>query len=81
MSDEMLGPCYTDSSIAIKRGDRVNVDGEKGQIGEVCLPHTELARDYSCEETGGLLVQFDDGILALLPFGFWHWAVRSDQNE
>jgi hypothetical protein len=69
--DEVLNEKYTGSSELIKKGDSVYVKDEElgGQVKEVCLPHTQLARDYSCEETGGILVLFDDGILELLPFG------------
>jgi hypothetical protein len=69
--DEVLNEKYTGSSELIKQGDSIYVEDEElgGQVKEVCLPHTQLAKDYSCEETGGILVLFDDGILELLPFG------------
>ena len=72
MPDDLLGYEYADSRKPVKKGDLVFVDDRTGRVDAVCLPHSQLARDYSCERTGGLLIQFDDGILALLPFGHFH---------
>jgi len=74
----VLNEKYAGSSELIKKGDWIYLEGEEwgGQVKEVCLPHTELARAYNCEETGGILVLFDDGILALLDFGSDHCIKR-----
>jgi hypothetical protein len=69
MDDDVLSQKYTGSSELVKKGDSVYVEDRGGLVKEVCLPHTKLARDYSCEETGGILILFDDGVLELLPFG------------
>jgi hypothetical protein len=74
--DEVLNEKYTGSSELIKKGDSVFVEERGGQIEEVCLPHTQLARDYSCENSGGILILFDDGILELLPFGLDYCVKR-----
>jgi hypothetical protein len=80
MSKDLLGGKYNDSQKPVQKGDLVLVDNDPGQIEEVCSPGTELARNYSCEETGGLLIQFDDGILALLPYGHYHRITKRCQN-
>lgn len=79
MPEDLLGPKYTDSNESVQKGDLVCVDELMGQVEEVCLSGTQLASDYSCKDTGGLLIQFDDGILALLPFGHRHRI--SKQND
>lgn len=76
MSEHELGSVYTDSLLPVEKGDSVLVDDWKAQIQEVCFPCTQLARDYSCEETGGLLILSHDGILVLLPFGTYHTITK-----
>ena len=52
----MLNEKYTGSSEFIKKVYSIYVEEEGwggGQVKEVCLPYTELARAYDCEETGG----------------------------
>jgi hypothetical protein len=79
----VLNEKYTGSSEVIKKGDSIYLEGEEwgGQVKEVCLPHTQLAQAYKCEKTGGILVLFDDGILALLPFGSDHCIKRRPAAE
>jgi len=48
------------------------VDDRPGNIEEVCMPRSREAVNHYCEDTGGLLVRFDDGFLELLPFGHCH---------
>jgi hypothetical protein len=45
----VLGPNYTNTSIAIKNGDRGELDGRTGVIQQVCLPGTSDAIAYSCK--------------------------------
>lgn len=66
---ESLKEHYTGTSDLIKVGDSVYVDGRGGMIQEICLPNTQVASDYGCARTGGLLILFDDGVLELLHFG------------
>lgn len=72
MNDEVIGPNYTGSTTPICKGDRVSLDLRSGLVELVALPRSEDAIAYSCEESGGVLVLFDDGILELIPFGFYH---------
>lgn len=65
----MISPKYDDSEEFVKKGDWVYVDDLRGQIKEVCLPKSRLARAYSCQDSGGLLILFEDGILELRNFG------------
>lgn len=81
MCDDLLGCEYTDSREPVKKGDSVFVDGRGGRVDAVCLPESQLARHYSCERTGGLLIQFDDEILALLPFGHFHRITKRADGD
>jgi len=77
MPDDLLGTHYSDSLKPLRKGDLVLVDDREGRVEELCLPQSQVARDYSCEDTGGVLIQFDDGILALLRFGTYHRIVQA----
>lgn len=81
MPDDFLGCEYADSRKLVKKGDLVSVDDRRGRVDEVCLPGSRVARDYSCERAGGLLIQFDDGILALLPFCTYHRFTERTEGE
>lgn len=81
MPDDLLSCEYTDSREPVKKGDLVFVDERGGRVDAVCLPGSQLARDYSCERTGGLLIQFEDGILALLPFGYFHRITKREYGN
>lgn len=81
MPDDLLGCEYNDSREPVKKGDLVFVDDRGGRVDAVCLPESQLSRDYSCAPTGGLLIQFDDGILALLPFGHFHRITKRADGD
>ena len=72
MNDPILSRFYTNSGDEIHPGDKVILDGRVGVIELVCLPNSTIAASYACRDSGGLLIMFDDGILELIPFGFFH---------
>ena len=72
MSNEILGYRYHDSTVLIKKGDAVLFDGQMARIEDVCMPHTQLADSFCCEETGGLLIQLDNNVTTMIPFGHRH---------
>ena len=76
MPDAPLIRTYSNSLEFVKKGDLVIVDDRPGKVEEVCLPGTLLADSFSCEDTGGLLIRYDDGILVLEPFGNKHWIKK-----
>jgi hypothetical protein len=78
---ESLSEKYTRSFDFVKAGNSVYVDGLGGVVQEVCLPNTQLASNYGCEKTGGLLILFDDGVLELLHFGSDFAIERRDHNR
>ena len=51
------------------------VDDRAEHIREVCMPGTVIAEHYCCEDSGGL-IEFEDGLLELLPFGH-HRVLKS----
>lgn len=75
MSADLLSNRDSESGKLLCKGDRVRVDNLKGRVEEVCPPNSPISRDFSCDDTGGVLIQFDDGVLALLPFGTHHRIV------
>ena len=80
-ADDIISWKYNDSHDVIKKGDLVFYDNLPGRIEEVCMPDTQLAEYFSCEDTGGLLIQFDDGPLVLEPFGQKNRVIRRNNNE
>jgi hypothetical protein len=64
---------YSESSNPITQGDRISVDGNLGFVKLVCLPKTNESHYYSCQETGGILVLYDNGILILELFESYHF--------
>jgi hypothetical protein len=46
-------------------GDRISVASKQGAIENILMPETEDAKDFDCKETGGLLINFEDGDLQL----------------
>lgn len=72
MPSDRLGYNYNDSDELIKEGDLIVLDGHPGRVRGVFLPETRSAEDYNCEDTGGILVLYDDGVLALHPIGYSH---------
>jgi len=71
MKDARKEFVYTNSLLPIEVGDHVSVDDHSGVVKRICFAGTQDARDYSCEKTGGILIKYDDGILALEPLGFY----------
>jgi hypothetical protein len=45
----------------IEVGDKVSLAGKLGCIGAIIQPWTTDARDYSCENTGGVFIADEDG--------------------
>jgi hypothetical protein len=76
MEQDVLHWIYSDSKEPIQNGDLVYIDGLPALIEGVYFPKTTAAKDCYCEDTGGLLVLYDDGILVLLPFGHHHRVTR-----
>ncbi len=79
MPDVALSWKYSDSDEPLKKGDSVILDNRSGLIEEVCMPGSQPAENHCCEETGGLLVRFEDGLLELLPFGHHHRIVKKSE--
>jgi len=78
MNDVILGFNYAESSIPIQNGDRIRIDDRNGRVKKICFPGTQDARDYSCEKEGGILIEYDDGILALERIGHYHIISKID---
>ena len=76
MDNYILNHHYSGSLEPININDSVIVDDRSGLIVLVCMPQTKPAEDYYCEDTGGILVRFTDGLLELLPFGHSHKIVK-----
>ncbi len=72
MSDPTVKWIYSDSQEQVKKGDLVMVDEKRARIEEVCMAGTALADSFSCEDTGGLLIRYEDDVLVLVPFGHHH---------
>jgi hypothetical protein len=72
MNCDVLSWKYSGSEDLVTKGHLVMVDDRPGNIEEVCMPRSREAVNHYCEDTGGLLVRFDDGFLELLPFGHCH---------
>ena len=52
----------------IRLGDRISVSGKKGFVERVIAANTLEAKDYSCVDTGGVLLRFESGDLQLWPW-------------
>jgi hypothetical protein len=72
MSSDVLSWKYSDSDESVRKGDVVMVDDRCGVVQELCMPDSPEAENYYCEDTGGVLIKFEDGLLELLPFGHHH---------
>ena len=59
--------CYSTGCL-IDKGDRIVVIDQQGVVEEVVIPQTPQAKDYSCFNTGGVLLRFDSGDLQLWPY-------------
>jgi wobble nucleotide-excising tRNase len=56
--DAVISALYQDTNIAIKVGDRVLMHGKrKGTVVDILNAKTDSAKDYSCYDAGGLLLQ------------------------
>jgi hypothetical protein len=77
MAQDALNWKYSDCDELVKKGDSVIVDDRSGVVEEVCIAGSQLAENYYCEDTGGLLIKFEDGLLELLPFGYYHRITKS----
>jgi len=51
----------------VLNGDSVKVQNKIGTVVGLFQPGTEQAKDYSCSDTGGVLIEFTDGDLQLWP--------------
>ena len=81
MPIETLASIYNASKEFINVGDYAMVDDRAGYIREVCMPGTVIAEHYCCEESGGLLIEFENGLLELLPFGHHHRIVKLERAK
>lgn len=57
---------YT-SGEEVLTGDKITVASKPGTIEKILSPQTQDATDFSCPDTGGLLIKFDDGDLQVWP--------------
>lgn len=55
------------SGEAVLDGDIVSVNGKAGVVESVLQPGDQRAIGYSCADTGGVLITFNDGDLQLWP--------------
>jgi hypothetical protein len=77
--DAVISALYQDTNIAITAGDRVLMNGKrKGTVVDILNANTDSAKDYSCYDTGGLLLQMDDWGLTVEPFGFYGTVEKLD---
>ena len=68
--DLMISRSYPKTGEWIMVGDRVVLDEvHPGKVVGVFAPQTKDAEDYSCSDTGGLLIETESFGLMLLPFG------------
>ncbi len=51
-----LPPFHYDSGETVVEGDHITYAGCPGVVEEICEPGTSKARDYSCWDTGGVLL-------------------------
>lgn len=81
MTSHSLSFHYSDSDELIREGDRIFIDGHRASVELVCLPGTESAHAYSCEDTGGLLIMLEGGILCLEPIGVSAFVVKQVDGD
>lgn len=62
---------YTNSTKQPAKGDRLIADERTGTLDEILEPGSVRSKQFNCEKTGGLLIDFDDYGLTLLPFGLF----------
>ena len=60
---------YTQTTEEVVVGDDVLLDGTCGVVLGVFRPGTQDAADFSCERTGGLLIDLSGSGKTLIPIG------------
>lgn len=58
---------YSDGS-AIHEGDSISVSGKRGWVERIFAARTPAAKDFSCFDTGGVLLRFESGDLQVWPY-------------
>ena len=76
MQDDVVSAWYAGSHNPVRPGDSVTLDDHPGRIEQVCMPGTEAAEHLDCEEAGALVIRFEDGVVAVIPFGHYHQLVK-----
>ena len=59
--------CYSDGK-TIMNDDEVVVADQRAVVANLIEKESPIARDYSCIETGGILLSFENGDVQLWPF-------------
>ena len=67
-----MSTTYPDTGEPYHEGDRLSEDGHLGTLRRVCVAGSQDAQDYHCAVTGGLLIEFDEYGLVLVPFDTVH---------
>ena len=52
----------------VHEGDLISVCGRRGWVERIFTPGTPGAMDFSCFDTGGVLLNFESGDLQLWPY-------------
>lgn len=76
MQDDQVSPWYAASRSPVMPGDCIALDGHAGRVEQVCMAGSEAAAYIDCEESGGLVIRFDDGVVAVIPFGHYHQLLK-----
>lgn len=72
---------YSNSNLQIYVGDYVDVDGRRGTVKLICEPGSQDSVDYSCSDTGGLLIEDDEYGLTLIPWDMFDEINRASASE
>jgi hypothetical protein len=56
------------SDVEVLEGDYITVTGKRGRVERIFRAGAEESKDFSCFDTGGILLGFDDGDLQLWPW-------------
>lgn len=65
----VVGLTYADTNEPIQAGDQLFVDGHPGRVVAVVLAGTQEAESWYCEETGGLVIEFERFGRTVVPLG------------